>query len=89
MYSIRNIELTPLYQHGENRADIHTTASLTRVDAIRAVYGPGVARELIEVSVSDTDPLRAQFEMEGFISSANYSAKKTSFVLFINGNNVL
>jgi hypothetical protein len=44
---------------------------------------------LIEVSASDNDPLRAQFEMEGFISSANYSAKKTSFVLFINGNDDL
>lgn len=71
-------------KHGDSRADVHTIASSTRTDAIRAVYGPGVARELIEVSASDDDPLRAEFEMDGFISSANYSAKKTTFVLFIN-----
>lgn len=59
--------------------------SATRMDAIRAVYGPGVARELIEVSASDDDPSRAEFVMEGVITSANYSAKKTTFVLFING----
>lgn len=71
-------------KHGDSRADVHTMVSATRMDAIRAVYGPGVARELIEVSASDDDPSRAEFVMEGVITSANYSAKKTTFVLFIN-----
>ncbi|KAI5069224.1 hypothetical protein GOP47_0015525 [Adiantum capillus-veneris] len=84
-FSIHKNEVSFLCKkHGDSRADVHTMASTTRLDAIRAVYGPGVARELIEVSASDDDPLRAEFEMKGFITSANYSAKKTTFVLFIN-----
>jgi hypothetical protein len=73
-------------QHGDNRADIHTVASPSHTDAIRAVYGPGVARELISLSVSDDDPSRATFKMQGYISSANYTSKRTVMVLFINGN---
>ncbi|KAH6558320.1 hypothetical protein KP509_1Z069400 [Ceratopteris richardii] len=84
-FSIHKIGVSFLCKkHGDSRADVHTLASGTRIDAIRAVYGPGVARELIEVSASCKDPSQAEFEMEGFISSANYSAKKTTFVLFIN-----
>lgn len=71
-------------KHGDSRADVHTMGLVTRMDAVRAVYGPGVARELIEVSASEDDPLQAEFAMEGLITSANYSAKKTTFVLFIN-----
>jgi DNA mismatch repair protein MLH1 len=73
-------------KHGDNRADIHTVASPSHTDAIRAVYGPGVARELISLSVSDDDPSRATFKMQGYISSANYTSKRTVMVLFINGN---
>jgi DNA mismatch repair protein MLH1 len=71
-------------KHGDNRADIHTVASPSHTDAIRAVYGPGVARELISLSVSDDDPSRATFKMQGYISSANYTSKRTVMVLFIN-----
>eukprot|EP00249_Psilotum_nudum_P013294 c24267_g1_i1 orf=344-2536(-) len=71
-------------KHGENRADIHTMASSSRTDAIRSVYGPGIARELIEVAATADKLSCAEFQMEGYISSANYSAKKTTLVLFIN-----
>eukprot|EP00897_Mesotaenium_endlicherianum_P005513 jgi/Mesen1/4990/ME000248S04271 len=105
-------------KHGETRADIHTVAGAARVDAIKAVYGPSVGRDLIPVaaSASPSSPSSAaaaaaaacadkgggnceangfpataamagegcEFAMEGLISSANYSAKKTTMVLFIN-----
>ncbi|CAM6089478.1 unnamed protein product [Calypogeia fissa] len=71
-------------KHGENRADVHTTASDSPVNAIRSVYGPSVARELIRMTVSDDDSSGATFQLTSWISSANYSAKKTTMVLFIN-----
>lgn len=57
----------------------------SRLDAIRSVYGVSVARNLIKIEASDANPSTSVFEMDGFISDANYSAKKTTMVLFING----
>lgn len=65
---------------------MYTVVSSSRLDAIRSVYGPGVARDLIAVTASSDDETSSTFKMDGFISSANYSAKKTVMVLFINGN---
>jgi len=39
----------------------------------------------MEISVSDDNPAGSTFKMDGFISNANYTAKKTTMVLFING----
>ncbi|KAJ6805766.1 DNA mismatch repair protein MLH1 [Iris pallida] len=71
-------------KHGANRADVHTPTSSSRLDAIRTVYGVTVARDLLEISVSDDSPARSIFKMDGFISNANYIAKKTTMVLYIN-----
>lgn len=84
-YAIHKINVSfSCKKHGDSRADIHTTGVGSRTDAIRSVYGPAVARELVEITASDNDPSHSVFKMEGFISSANYSAKKTTMVLFIN-----
>ncbi|GKB30923.1 DNA mismatch repair protein MLH1 isoform X1, partial [Tanacetum coccineum] len=56
----------------------------SRLDAIRSVYGVSVARNLIKVDASDSNPSSSVFEMDGLISNSNYSAKKTTMVLFIN-----
>lgn len=64
---------------------MHTVGSSSPTDTIRAVYGPGVARELIAISASDDNPAGSTFKMNGLISSANYSSKRSIMVLFING----
>ncbi|MQL71155.1 hypothetical protein Taro_003439 [Colocasia esculenta] len=71
--------------HGANRADVHTVAACSKLDAIRSVYGISVARDLMEITASDDGPTDSVFTMDGFISNANYTAKKTTMVLFING----
>ncbi|KAF7836425.1 DNA mismatch repair protein MLH1 [Senna tora] len=71
-------------KHGAMRADVHTTATSSRLDAIRSVYGVSVARNLMEIEASDNDPSSSLFEMKGFISNADYAAKKITMVLFIN-----
>lgn len=64
---------------------MHTVGSSSQTDTIRAVYGPGVAREMIAISASDDSPAGSTFKMDGLISSANYSSKRSIMVLFING----
>eukprot|EP01018_Ginkgo_biloba_P023797 Gb_27061 [translate_table: standard] len=84
-YAIQKINVSfSCKKYGDSRVDVHTTGLGSRIDAIRSVYGLGVARELVEITASDNEPSRSIFKMEGFISSANYSAKKTTMVLFIN-----
>lgn len=71
-------------KHGAARADVHSVATASRLDAIRSVYGVSVARNLMKMEVSDNDPSSSVFEMDGFISNSNYVAKKITMVLFIN-----
>ncbi|KAL8231011.1 hypothetical protein R6Q57_000789 [Mikania cordata] len=71
-------------KHGASTADVHSVAMSSRLDAIRSVYGVSVARNLIKVEASDADSSSSIFEMDGFVSDSNYSAKKTTMVLFIN-----
>lgn len=75
----------PLSQHGANRADVHSGSTFSRLDAIRNVYGVSVVRDLMEIQVSDENAVDEIFKMDGFISNANYVAKKTTMIIFING----
>ncbi|KAM0911333.1 hypothetical protein ACQ4PT_013540 [Festuca glaucescens] len=71
-------------KHGSNRADVHSASTSSRIDAIRNVYGASVVRDLMEIEVSDENAVDEIFRMDGFISNANYVAKKTTMILFIN-----
>ncbi|KAE8733459.1 DNA mismatch repair protein MLH1 [Hibiscus syriacus] len=72
-------------KHGAARADVHSVATTSRLNAIKSVYGLSVAQNLIKIEAADNDPSSSVFEMDGFISNSNYVAKKTTMVLFING----
>ncbi|KAL4559900.1 hypothetical protein LXL04_032046 [Taraxacum kok-saghyz] len=71
-------------KHGAGTADLHSVAMSTRLDAIRSVYGVSIARSLMKIEASDSNPSTSVFQMDGFISDSSYSAKKTTMVLFIN-----
>ncbi|XP_073139712.1 DNA mismatch repair protein MLH1 isoform X2 [Henckelia pumila] len=71
-------------KHGATRADVHSVATSSRLDAVRSVYGLSVSQQLMIVEASDDDPLSSIFKMEGLISNFNYIAKKATVVLFIN-----
>ncbi|KAM7507577.1 hypothetical protein LguiA_018030 [Lonicera macranthoides] len=68
-------------KHGAARADVHTVAVSSRLDAIRSVYGLSVARSLIKIDASDNDLSSSVFEMDGFISNSNYIAKKITMIV--------
>ncbi|ONK57686.1 uncharacterized protein A4U43_C09F3030 [Asparagus officinalis] len=84
-FAIHNINVSfSCRKHGANRADVHTVTACSKLDAIRTVYGVSVARDLMEITVSDDSATGSTFKMDGFISNSNYTAKKTTMVLFIN-----
>ncbi|EFQ30580.1 DNA mismatch repair protein MutL [Colletotrichum graminicola] len=68
-------------KHGESGASVSVQASATEVDRIRQIYGSGVANELMHFSTSED---RWGFKATGWATNANYSIKKTTFLLFIN-----
>ena len=58
-----------------------TQATATRLDNLRTIFGAGVARELLPLQYNSASN---QFRAEGYVSNANYSMKKFTFLLFIN-----
>ncbi|GFO28216.1 DNA mismatch repair protein mlh1 [Plakobranchus ocellatus] len=81
-YSIHNNKVGfTLKKQGESMADVRTPPDSTHVDNIRAIYGVAVSRELIEVDHEDKN---LGFSVTALVSNANYSVKKSTFLLFIN-----
>ena len=54
-------------------------------DRIRQIHGSAAANELVSLSAEDQ---RWGFKCEGWVSNANYSSKRTNFLLFINHRSV-
>ena len=82
------------------KPDLLTQARFTRLDAVRAVYGAAVSKNVAPfAAASDTwdpsghaappppppAPEEPTFSAEGLVSTGNAAVKKTSLVLFING----
>ncbi|XP_069989934.1 DNA mismatch repair protein Mlh1 [Penaeus vannamei] len=81
-YAVHNASVGfTLKKQGESAADIRTQPNSTVTDNIRTVYGPHVAKELLELRCEDTN---LKFTATGYITNANYSVKKCVFLLFIN-----
>lgn len=72
-------------KHGESSTSIAIQTNASVVDRIRQIYGSSVAGELIEYSTADD---RWGFKAQGWATNANYSIKKTTFLLFINHRSV-
>lgn len=68
-------------KQGESSTSIAVQSDATRSERVRQIYGGGVASELLEFSTSDS---RWGFMADGLVTNANYSAKKTRLLLFIN-----
>lgn len=68
-------------KHGEAGAGIAVPAAATAKDRIRIVHNSAIASELIEFDMRDD---AFGVKVDGLVSNANYSSKKTTFLLFIN-----
>ncbi len=77
-------------KHGTVNPDIHTPKTASRLDNIRIAFGHGLARELLELTITPSDNnlntkyKAIQLSIHGYISNANYSSKRPVFILFIN-----
>ncbi|KAB7500436.1 DNA mismatch repair protein Mlh1 [Armadillidium nasatum] len=81
-YAIHNASVGfTLKKQGDATTDLRTPPNSTIVDNIRTIYGPSTAKELIPVSCEDET---FKFKASGYVSNANYSSKKCTFLLFIN-----
>ncbi|PWN52715.1 DNA mismatch repair protein MutL [Violaceomyces palustris] len=67
-----------------NAADLSTPSSptTTTIDTIRLLHGTSVARELVKLKPFEDK--RLGFQVEGYISGANWSSKRTTMLCFIN-----
>ncbi|PGH26977.1 hypothetical protein AJ80_01361 [Polytolypa hystricis UAMH7299] len=72
-------------KHGDSGVSISTSANSNTVDRIRQIHGSAVASELVNFSTEDE---RLGFRVSGWASNANYHAKRTTALLFINNRSV-
>lgn len=72
-------------KHGSSNTDISVPTAAGTLDRIRQIHKAIVANELV---ILNTGNERWGFTCEGWISNANYSAKRMSLLLFINHRSV-
>ena len=81
-YAIHNSGVgMSLRKAGESGVEVKTVTGNSIVDNIRTIYGPAIAKELVEFSMEDD---KLKFSAKGQISNVNYHVKKFVFLLFIN-----
>lgn len=68
-------------KHGDSGVSIATSAQSSAVDRIRQIHGSAVANELVSFDVNET---KWGCRASGWASNANYHAKRTAILLFIN-----
>ncbi|KAK5078344.1 DNA mismatch repair protein Mlh1 [Lithohypha guttulata] len=71
-------------KHGEAGAGFSVAAAASKIDRIKQAHG-AAARELIEFKTQND---RWGFSASGYCTTANYSAKRTTILLFINHRSV-
>ena len=72
-------------KHGDSTSGLSVPVSAGTQDRIRQVHGSTVANELINFKAEND---RWGFKCDAWISNANYSAKRTTMLLFINHRSV-
>ena len=81
-YAIHNAGVgMSLRKAGESGVEVKTVTGNSIIDNIRIIYGPAIAKELVEFSMDDD---KLKFSAKGQISNVNYHVKKFVFLLFIN-----
>jgi DNA mismatch repair protein MLH1 len=72
-------------KHGDSGAGFSVASAATKIDRIRQAYGASVAKDMVEFGTEDS---RWGFKASGYATNANYSAKRTILLLFINHRSV-
>lgn len=81
-YAIHNASVGfSVKKYVDKTYEVRTPQKSTPLDNIKIIYGPTLAKELLDYSFEDK---QLGFKAQGLISNANYSVKKSTFLLFIN-----
>ncbi|KAJ9078491.1 DNA mismatch repair protein Mlh1 [Entomophthora muscae] len=72
-------------KQGSNFPDLITSSQASTVDKISQIYGRSLALELLEFKASSQE---YKFQCRGYITHANYSARRLVFLLLINNRSV-
>ena len=75
-----NVQPTCL-QSGSTSSDLATSTTATTLDVIGQVYSEAVKREMNELVFESKEH---SLQCKGYVSGANYSAKRGTFIFFIN-----
>lgn len=78
-------------QTSSNTPDVTTPSGSNVTQAIRQLYGQTIAKDLLHTKISTSEDTSSSSEdgptswsAEAYFTNANYHAKKTVFLLFIN-----
>lgn len=80
-YAVHNAHIGFSLKINDAKNSIKTQTKGTQLGAIRTLYGAEIARELLELSLNDSN---LRFKCEGLISKPNFSVKKMIMLLFVN-----
>ncbi|KAK2746354.1 DNA mismatch repair protein [Myotisia sp. PD_48] len=68
-------------KHGESGVSLSTSTNASTVDRIRQLHGSAVANELVSFEIDDK---KWGCRTSGWVTTANFHAKRTTLLLFIN-----
>lgn len=80
-YAVHNYTIGFSLKFSDPKNVLKTQPMTTAIDTIRTVYGPEIAKELLELNLEDTT---YKFKCTGFVTKPNFSSKKMIMLLFIN-----
>ncbi|EEB91579.1 hypothetical protein MPER_10039, partial [Moniliophthora perniciosa FA553] len=86
-YAIHNSKVSFMCKKaGSGTPDLSTVSNSQTSQAIRTLYGHAIEKELLHTTMSSPDDTKKDesWTAEVFFTNANYQAKKTVFLLFIN-----
>jgi len=66
---------------GSNKVDLRTQLRASQKDNVRAHFGKKISNELIDMKKEDAP---TESKLSGLVTNANYSMKRTIFILFVN-----
>ena len=72
-------------KHGDSGVSISISAGASTLDRIRQIHGSAVASELVSFEIDDS---KWGCKASGWASNANYHAKRTTTLIFINHRSV-
>lgn len=80
-YAVHNASIGLSLKLNDNRNSFKTQPNSTKKDVIRNLYGPEIAKELLQIDFADEN---LQFKLSGLITKPTFSVKKLQLLIFIN-----